>query len=64
MVLDDGGLDMATCLYGIPKLAEQMVRYTHEGQRSDVPVIDFKDSLVGRFRLVQSTMNIMLVNSR
>ena len=59
MVLDDGGLDMAASLYGIPKLAEQMVRYTHEGQCSDVPVIDLKDSLVGRFRLVQSAMNVM-----
>ena len=59
MVLDDSSLDMAASLYGIPKLAEQMVRHTHEGQRSDVPVIDLEDSLVGRFRLVQSTMHVI-----
>ena len=60
MVLDDSSLDMAASLYGVPKLAEQMVRHTHEGQRSDVPVIDLEDSLVGRLRLVQSTVNVML----
>ena len=64
MVLDDGGLDMAASLYGVPKLAEQMVRHAHEGQRSDVPVIDLKDSLVRCFRLMQSTMNVIPVNSR
>ena len=52
MVLDDSSLDMAASLYGIPKLAEQMVCHTHKGQRSDVPVVDLEDSLVGRLRLV------------
>ena len=45
MVLDDGRLD----------LAQKVVRYTHEGERGYVPVVNLEDALVRIFRLVETT---------